>query len=130
MKISAFRRFKSAGITLVASAVSLILASPPAFAAITIGGVALNIKGALGPVADLVGTVVFVVGLIMGAMGIHKFRQSQHNHQGGGMTEAVSLICVGAMLVALPVILGIGVTTMFGGEGGALTATGGLQSIQ
>jgi len=106
-----------------------VLITGPAMAS-TIGDLSNNIKTAFGPVADLIGTVVFIIGLGMGAMGVHKFRQNQQSHQSGGLGEAASLVAVGSMLVALPLVLGVGVTTIFSSSGSALTATSGMQSIK
>jgi len=107
-----------------------ILATPSfAGSAGDVGTVAINIKQALGSVADLVGTISFLAGVCAVGFGAWKLKHSQQN-QPGQLTEAMTSIAVGAILIALPLMAGVGVQTMFGSSGSALTATSGLQQIQ
>ena len=96
-----------------------------------IGTVAAKLQSSFGPVADLIGVVFFIIGIVLGGMGVMKFRQGQQSHGQGGIGEAIALVLVGAVLVALPMALGVGVTSIFGGTGQTLNANGGgLRNIQ
>jgi len=118
---------------LAAAAFAVLVAAPPPALAGTadIGTVAYNLRRNFGPVADLIGVIFFMIGVIMGGMGVMKFRQSKQGHGQGDIGEAITLVLVGSVLVALPMMLGVGVTSIFGSTGDALSVDGGgLRSIR
>ena len=118
------------GCGLAAAIGSFILASPAwASSGGGLSGVMDNIKRNLGSVTDVIGVVAFIAGIGFGFMGAVKLRQAHNSHQPGALHEGLILIGVAALCIGLPMLLGVGITSIFGSSSNLVSATGTLQSI-
>lgn len=98
-----------------------------------VGGIFQGITNQLRNVPALLGIVSFVLGVALAVAGLMKFYAASKNPNdpSAKMSTAFILIFVGATLVALPILLGVGITTIFGSGGTSLGVDGGgLQSIR
>lgn len=92
-------------------------------------GIATGLTGQLGPVADILGIVAFVVGLAIGIGGILKFNAHSKNPQQVPLSQGMWGVGIGAALIALPILMGASINTIFGSGADTVSATGTLQSI-
>jgi heme/copper-type cytochrome/quinol oxidase subunit 2 len=113
----------------VAAAATVMLASPGSAA--TVGTIAADLKDQLGDVSSLLTVLSFVVGVGITMGGLFKFRaHSQNpNDPSNKLSHAAMLIFVGAALVAIPELLGTGISTVFGDGADTTDATTGFQSL-
>lgn len=105
---------KAAGLS-VATALAITAMAIPALAeGQGIGGVSQTLTDQIsGPVRLLIATAAFVLGLGVGASGLMKFKQHSENPQAVPLTQPLVRVIVGAMLIALPSVLGVGIGTFF-----------------
>ncbi|MDE0531186.1 MAG: hypothetical protein OXI01_07020 [Albidovulum sp.] len=103
--------FKSAGIVLVAS-----LAAASARAQNNIGDVASGLTTQIGEFGTLFGALAVVVGVAMVLMSGIKFRAYSTNPQdpSASLGGAAGWLIAGAALVAIPELLDVGITSLFG----------------
>jgi hypothetical protein len=104
-----------------------------AMAQSNVGGIFQDITNQLRNIPALLGIVSFVLGVALAIAGLMKFYAASKNPNdpSAKMSTAFILIFVGATLVALPILLGVGITTIFGSGGTSLGVDGGgLQSIR
>lgn len=89
-----------------------------------VGEIADHLKGQASLAGEAFGIFAAVGGVIVAFMGLLKFKahSSNPNDPSNKVSSAVTLILVGAALVAIPELLGSGVSTIFGS--GASTVTG------
>ena len=67
--------------------------------------------------SDFAGMIAFLSGFVFGIMGFMKLRANAANPQdpSNKPTTGFALIIVGAALIAVPTVMGIGVQSLFGG---------------
>ena len=90
-------------------------------------GLTTNLGSQLSSVSQVVGWLAFLSGFVFGVMGIFKFKAyglNPQDPQNKPMTGVV-LLLVGAAMIAIPTVMGLGVASLFGTS----TGTGGLSSI-
>ena len=104
-------------------------AALPAYGQQDLGGVADNVKGQIGNVADMLGAVAFLIGIILVIMSLMKFKAHSENDPQAKMSTAVVMLMVGASMIALPTLAGVGITSIFGGGGTNVKADATLRSI-
>ncbi|MCW3782608.1 hypothetical protein [Defluviimonas salinarum] len=90
--------------------------------ALDLGGIADGLTAQVSRIGVLIEVVSYVLGVALGIAGLMKFRaHSQNpNDPSNKMSTAFMLVFVGAALVAIPAVLGSGISTIFG-EGAATT---------
>ena len=108
---------------------SALMASP--VYAKTAGEIADSLSAQLGSVSTLLTVLAFVLGVGICIAGLLKFRaHSQNpNDPSNKLSHALALIFVGAALVAIPELLGSGISTVFGEGADTTDATTGFQSL-
>lgn len=94
-----------------------ITAPNPAHADISV--IADHLVSQFDSIANLIGALAFVLGLGLGASGLMKFRQHSDNPNAVPISQPLVRLVIAAMLIALPAVLGTGITTFF--EEGAQT---------
>ncbi len=104
---------KAAGLTAVTALALAALAAPALAEGQGVGGVAETLTSQAEPIRILIATAAFVLGLGIGASGIMKFKQHSENPQAVPLTQPLVRVIVGAMLIALPSVLGVGIGTFF-----------------
>lgn len=103
----------------------VLLTAAPALAADgDLGGIADRIGRQAGMVGNAFGIFVAVAGVVVAMMGLLKFKahSANPNDPSNKLSSAFIMVFVGAAMVALPEVLGTGVTTLFGE--GATTISG------
>ena len=104
----------------IRAAAASVAASATMFAAPAmaqdVGAIADGLTGQLTSIGTLVAVLSFVLGVAVAIAGLMKFRaHSQNpNDPSNKMSTAFILMFVGAGLVAIPAVLGSGITTIFG----------------
>lgn len=90
--------------------------------------------GQTGGIAHFIGVMVFLIGVIMTITGLWKFYKNVQNPNdpSAGKNVAMVYIFAGALMVALPAVMGSGVATFFGGNQVESTtkAKGGLKGFK
>ena len=125
-KISANKGFAVAGLMLVGSLFAVAHAAED----IGLGGIANNIKGNLGAVEQLIIALCYIGGIAFAGAAIMKFKQYKDNPQSGTLGQPIALIFIAAALVWLPQIIKTSGETVFGGTGGAGSATEDVQVLE
>lgn len=100
-----------------------LLTSQSAFAqARDLGAIATDLTGQVSQIGTMVAVISFVLGVGLAMAGLMKFRaHSQNpNDPSNKMSTAFVLIFAGAGLVAIPAVLGSGISTIFG-DGAQMT---------
>lgn len=111
----------------MAGIAALVLSAGAAQAQVsTFGDMADTVGAQGGQVADLLGVAAFLLGILLAVMGLMKFRQNSQNPNdpNAKVSTAFILVFVGAAMVAIPTLLGVGVTSFFGDGAETVTATG------
>jgi len=110
----------------ICTAAVLSMLSTAAMAQVTdFSSVATQLNGQLNSAGQLAGMVAFLSGFVFGIMGFMKLRANAQNPNdpSNKVSTAFMLIFIGAGLIAVPTVMGVGVTSLFGG-GGANTSLG------
>ncbi|GLU29916.1 MULTISPECIES: hypothetical protein [Brucella/Ochrobactrum group] len=110
------------------------IASAPAVAASSggVGDMASNLRTeAVGPIADLIGSLAFVFGVIAGIIGLWMLFQHRRNPHdpNNSVGKAIMSFFVAAGLIGIPSYLGVGVATFFGSGATTTSVDGSLRSI-
>jgi len=100
------------------------LAGMPAMAQQNAGAIASSLGSQVNQIGSLLMVIAAVAGVFIAIAGLLKFRaHSQNpNDPSNKLSSAFTLIFVGAAMVAVPALLGTGISTIFGT--GASTTTG------
>jgi len=109
------------------AASALALSATSASAQVTdFSGMADQLNGQLNSAAELAGMIAFLSGFVFGIMGFMKLRANAQNPNdpSNKVSTAFMLIFIGAGLIAVPTVMGVGVTSLFG-SGGANTNLSG-----
>ncbi|MEW5423985.1 hypothetical protein [Amorphus sp. 3PC139-8] len=125
MKVS----FRSLG-----AAVAMVLTAPTVAMAQnqTLGDIAKNIQSnTLGPVSDAIAGTSFLLGVVFAILGTMKFRaHSQNpNDPNAKLSSAIVMVAVAACLIAIPEVLGVGISTIFG-DAQQTSIDGQLRALQ
>lgn len=119
--------------TLAVTAVAILALSPSLALAQSAdaGAIFDSLKGQTTQLSELVSVAAFVIGVGLAIAGLLKFKanSANPNDPSNKLSTAFMLVFVGAAMVALPTLLGVGVGTIFGG-GTTTDATAGFTSIQ
>lgn len=109
-----------------ALATTAVVASPAA--AQTVGQIATGLTSQVTSINTLISVVIFVAGLAVAAMGLLKFKahSANPNDPSNKLSSAWVLIFVGAAMVAIPAVLGSGISTIFGTGADKTTANTGF----
>ena len=102
--------------TLAAAAVPA-LAGTSVHAQVTdITSMTAQLNGQLNSLAQLAGMIAFLGGFVLGIMGLLKLRANAQNPNdpSNKLSTAFMLIFIGAGLIAVPTVMGVGVQTLFG----------------
>jgi hypothetical protein len=85
-----------------------------------------QLNGQLSSAASLAGMVAFLSGFVFGIMGFMKLRANAQNPNdpSNKVSTAFMLIFIGAGLIAVPTVMGIGVTSLFGSGGSTTNLSG------
>ncbi|MBW3243571.1 hypothetical protein KUV57_12935 [Epibacterium sp. DP7N7-1] len=96
-----------------------------------IGGIATDLTSQVSQVGTLIAVISFVLGVALAMAGLMKFRaHSQNpNDPSNKMSTAFVLIFAGAGLVAVPSVLGSGVSTIFGDGAQVTNGNDGFTAI-
>lgn len=78
-----------------------------------------QLQGQMKSMATLAGYVSFLAGFVFGIMGIMKLKANaaNPNDPANKVSTAIMLIFVGAAMIAVPTLMGVGVTSLFGSNG-------------
>ena len=102
----------------LAMAGSLLLVSAAAASAqaTDIESMTTQLNGQMQALSDFAGMIAFLSGFVFGIMGFMKLRANAANPQdpSNKPTTGFALIIVGAALIAVPTVMGIGVQSLFG----------------
>lgn len=92
------------------------------------GAIADSLTGQVSNVSTLISVIIFVAGLAVAAMGLLKFKahSANPNDPSNKLSSAWVLIFVGAAMVAIPAVLGSGISTIFGGSATKTDANDGF----
>ncbi|MFG6082206.1 DUF6750 family protein [Paracoccus litorisediminis] len=84
--------------------------------AANMGDIASDLAGQGQQIGDLIMIICAVAGIGVALMGLFKFKahSANPNDPSNKMSSALTLIFVGAAMVAIPELLGSGVSTIFG----------------
>jgi len=98
-----------------------------------IGDIATKLRvDTIGPVADLIGSLSFVSGILALIVGIYtlmRHRDNPHDpHNSVG--KAIVSFLVGACLIGIPSYAGVGVATLFGAGADVSSVDGTLRTIK
>ena len=115
---------------IAATAAAIALTSSSAHAQATdLKEVSTNIGEQLIALGSLAGIVAFLAGFVFGIMGFMKLKANaaNPNDPSNKVSTGFILIFVGAALIAVPTVMGVGVGSIFGsgGKNTSLTDTGG-----
>lgn len=124
-----FSKFRACLLTIAVAA-----AASPAFAQAVqdMGGVFEKLNTQATPLGDLIGSASFIFGAGIAIFGLLKARaHSQNpNDPSNKLSSAMMLIMVGAAMVAIPTLLGVGVGTLFGSGSDTSSIGGTFQGLQ
>ncbi|OYR17607.1 hypothetical protein [Brucella thiophenivorans] len=118
-------------LTLSSSLIVLGL-STAAYAQGGIGDVAKSLQtDSLGPMADLLGALAFMGGVVVAIIGLWMLFQHQKNphNPNSSVGRAITAFIVAAGLIGIPSYLGVGVATFFGSGAETSSVDGTLRSI-
>lgn len=109
------------------AAAAVTFAAAPALAQ-DVGDIAAGLTGQVTSIGTLAAVLSFVLGVAIAIAGLMKFRaHSQNpNDPSNKISTAFVLMFVGAGLVAIPAVLGSGITTIFGDGAGQTNGTTGF----
>ena len=112
------------------AALSVAMAGP-AMAQLTAGEIATDLRGQVSNIGTLITVISFVLGVALAISGLMKFRaHSQNpNDPSNKMSTAFVLMFAGAGLVAVPAVLGSGISTIFGTGADTTNGTTGFKSL-
>ena len=98
------------------SVVPVLMATSAGAQVGNIGDMAAELQHQAGNIADLIGAVAFLLGIILAVAGLLKFKQHSQNpgDPSARLSSAFTLVFVGAALVAIPTTLGVGIGSLFG----------------
>ena len=108
------------------------LAFGPAHAQVAdFGGVAAGLQSQAADIADLLGAMAFLLGIVLTVTGLLKLRQHALNpgDPNARLSAAFTLVLVGAALVAVPTTIGVGIGSLFGSGTTTVAVDGSLRSI-
>lgn len=114
----------------IAMGLLVAAAAQPALAQ-DVGAMAKGIGDQATDVGKAIMIIIAVAGVVVALMGLLKFKahSANPNDPSNKLSSAFMMIFVGAAMVALPEVLGTGISSLFGDRGGALTG-GGVISIK
>ncbi len=121
--------------TLGAAAAMLALTASGALAQADVKAVSGIVGGQLIALGSLAGIVSFLAGFVFGIMGFMKLKANaaNPNDPSNKISTGFILIFVGAALIAVPTVMGVGVGSIFGSGGSNTTLTdngGGFTAIK
>jgi len=127
-----FSTLKNAQLLMASSAVAIFATANAALAQANAGEVANLVQDQFGSFADLIGVVAFVAGIVIVLMGLIKFRQHSQNPQdpSAKMSSAFTMVFIGAAMVALPTVAGVGIASIFGGNAEVTNANDGFRALR
>lgn len=125
------RKFTTRAVAIGAMAVAMVSANA-AIAQQNLGELADDFKSQTGQIGDFLGVLAFAVGIFLAFKGIMKFKANVDapNDPSNKLSSAFVLVFAGAALVALPAVLGVGVTSMLGNSAETTTLESGFSSIR
>lgn len=85
----------------------------------TLGTLAENITGSFSSITKLITGGAYVVGFALAMVGVLKLKAHKDNPTQIPISTGLALIFVGAALVFLPALLGVGINTIFGNSSSA-----------
>ena len=119
---------KLAHLATAAAAASIVAGSAHAQAT-DVAGVSETVGDQLIALGSLAGIVAFLAGFVFGIMGFMKLKANaaNPNDPSNKVSTGFILIFVGAALIAVPTVMGVGIGSIFGtgGENTKLDAKGG-----
>ncbi len=111
----------------LAIAAFILSITNPAFAeSKNLGDIASGITDSFSSVAKMISGGAYIAGFALTMVGIMKLKAHKDNPTQIPISTGFALIFVGAALVAMPLLLGVGITTIFGSDAdtSGLTAHG------
>ncbi len=123
------RKFTKISTMALAAATASIMASGAHAQVKDVAGVSGKVGDQLIALGSLAGIVAFLAGFVFGIMGFMKLKAnaSNPNDPSNKVSTGFILIFVGAALIAVPTVMGVGIGSIFGtgGENTKLDAKGG-----
>lgn len=118
-------RFPASFGAAVAGSIAILATSSASAQVRDISQIATDLQGQGVSVSTLFSVAAFVMGLALAAGGLLKLaKASERQHDPSNKTSTGwVMIIAGAMLVALPTVIGSGVTTIFGNTNGVINLT-------
>lgn len=120
--------------TILQITAATLLASSSAYAQTGgLGDIATNLRtDTAGPIADLLGSLSFIFGLLAAIASLYVFWNNHKNPHDPGSKPArgIVLAAVAAAFIGIPAYLGMGVTTFFGSGAETTSIDGSLRSIK
>lgn len=106
---------------------ALAQAQSQRFSAMTTGWIA-----ELGALANIAGVLATVLGLFFAFKGVTKLKAHVDNPQdpSNKVTTGIFLLGIAALMITIPAVLGIGVTSIFGSTGSTTTLEQGFRSLR
>ena len=86
----------------------------------------------LGAAADLAGVLATVLGLFFAFKGVTKLKAHVDNPQdpSNKVTTGIFLLGIAALMITIPAVLGIGVSSIFGDTNSSTTLTQGFRELK
>ncbi len=108
------------------AALTLVAGDASAQAVTDVKGVSGKVGEQLIALGSLAGIVAFLSGFVFGIMGFMKLKANaaNPNDPSNKISTGFILIFVGAALIAVPTVMGVGVGSIFGGGGPNTSLTG------
>ena len=127
------RKISKAALTPVVAAIMALAAMPTAamaqqkFSQMKAGWVQ-----ELGAAADLAGVLATVLGLFFAFKGVTKLKAHVDNPQdpSNKVTTGIFLLGIAALMITIPAVLGIGVSSIFGDTNSSTTLTQGFRELK
>lgn len=97
-----------------------------------VGEIATDLRSQVTNLTSLLTVIAFIVGVGLAVAGVFKFYKNTQNPNdpSASTSSAFILIFAGAALVAIPALLGVGITTVFGSGAAQTDAVQGFDRLR
>jgi len=110
----------------LAAAIASFLVSP-AYAALDLAGLSNTFKSQGGAFMNITGGILFIVGVLFVAGALFKLRGHSNDPREHKIKDVFIMMLAGICLIAIPDVLGFGVSSLFGSSANTLSVTGSGQ---
>lgn len=123
---------KTLALAAIFAVAGLAMSTDMALAQQNVGQIASDLRTQVTSMTQLLTVIAFIVGVGLAVIGVFKFYKNTQNPNdpSASTSSAFILIFAGAALVAIPALLGVGITTVFGTGATQTDAVQGFQSLR